>query len=577
MLTSLSIRDFAIIKALAVDLRLGFSAVTGETGAGKSIIIEAVSLALGARADTSYVRTGCEKAYIELTAETDDPAVLSLLSENGIDADGTLLISREITSSGKSVARLNGSPVTVGFLASLAKRICDVHGQYEHQSLLDPETHIDYLDSVGPSELRSVRATVASLYETYAELTRKIDAYEKARAESARKRDFMRFELDEITKAAPGETEDSDLEAELLLLKNSEAIYESLTRAHTVLSEDEGDAVSRIDAAVQLLSNVRTFSPALADLAERLESLSYELSDLSREIRRESESVTFSEERLNDIQERLETLSALKRKYGPTLSDVLAYREKLEADLSLAESAGTEAERWKADRKIAEEQLRLASSRLSSLRKDAAKALERAMEHELSELNFQSARFSVSFNDSPLPFSANGTDAVEFLLSANKGEDLRPLVRVASGGELSRVMLAFKGISAKRSAQDRSGFPGASGKDASASGAAPTMIFDEIDQGISGITASVVAKKLRALAETHQIIAITHLPQIAAAADDHFRIVKGESDDRIVTTLERLDEEGRVAEIARLLGGLNITDATLRAAKDLLSASQAAG
>jgi DNA repair protein RecN (Recombination protein N) len=571
MLNSLAIRDFAIIKALEVDLRKGFSVITGETGAGKSIIIEAVSLALGARADTSYVRTGAAKASVELTAETDDPDVLAMLAENGIDDGGTLLISREITSAGKSFARINGTPVTIGFLNGVAKRLCDIHGQYEHQALLDPETHIDYLDAFAPDDLRSVKATVASLFETYADLTKKIDAYEKARAESARKRDFMRFELDEITKAAPGPTEDEDLEAELLLLKNSETIYENLTNARLVLAEDEGDASSRLSSAVQLLDSVRTFSPALSELAERLESLSYELDDVARCIRRESESVTYSEERLNEIQDRLETLGALKRKYGPTLADVLSYAEKLRADLSLAESAGTEAEGWKADRKIAEDQLRLASSRLSRLRRETARSLEREMERELSELNFQHARFSVAFSETPLPFSANGTDAVEFLLSANKGEDLKPLARVASGGELSRVMLAFKGIAGKGSGR---------GEQASAGGpnggaAAPTMIFDEIDQGISGITASVVAKKLRALSKDHQIIAITHLPQIAAAAGDHLRIVKGEMDDRTVTTLERLDEPGRVAEIARLLGGLNVTDATVVAARDLLSASRA--
>ena len=375
----------------------------------------------------------------------------------------------------------------------------------------------------------------------------------------------MRFELDEIVKAAPGETEDADLEAELLLLKNSESIYENLSNARMILSEDEGDASSRLSSAVQLLDSLRTFSPALEELAARLESLSYELDDVSREIRRESESVSYSEERLNEIQERLETLAALKRKYGPTLSDVLTYREKLEADLALAESAGTEAEGWKADRKIAEDQLRLASSRLSQLRRETAKALETAMERELAELNFRDARFSVAFNDTPLPFSANGTDSVEFLLSANKGEELRPLVRVASGGELSRVMLAFKALADDRTVGTESG----------AVRNVPTMIFDEIDQGISGVTASVVAKKLRALAKDHQIIAITHLPQIAAAAGDHLRIVKGETDDRIVTTLERLDEDGRVDELARLLGGLNVTDATVGAARDLLTASRA--
>ncbi|MBR5741610.1 MAG: AAA family ATPase, partial [Firmicutes bacterium] len=372
MLTSLSVRDFAIISSLAVDLRRGFSVITGETGAGKSIIIEAVSLALGSRADTTYVRTGKDKAFIELTAETDDPAVLELLAGNGIDADGTLLISREITAAGKSFCRINGTPVTVGFLNAIAKRLCDIHGQYEHQSLLDPATHIDYLDSFGPDALRSVKETVASLYGTYADLTAKIAAYEKARAESARKRDFMRFELDEIEKASPGETEDSDLEAELLVLKNSESIVENLSNARQILSEDEGDASSRINTAVSLLDAVRTFSPALSELAERLESLSYELDDVSREIRRASESVSYSEERLNEIQERLETLSQLKRKYGPTLADVLAYRDKLVADLSIALRAGTEAEQWKTDRAVAEEQLALASQRLTKLRKETA-------------------------------------------------------------------------------------------------------------------------------------------------------------------------------------------------------------
>ncbi|MBE6036566.1 MAG: DNA repair protein RecN [Clostridiales bacterium] len=552
MLTHLSIRDFAIIEALDLDLHQGFHVITGETGAGKSIIIEAISLALGSRADTSFVRTGKEKAFIELTVTAEDPAVQALLAENALDPSPELLITREISAAGKNVCRINGSPVSVGFLNSLCRKLADIHGQYEHQSLLNPENHLTLLDAFGGDSFGPVKETVKDLYGRYASLSAKLAAWEKNRADSLRRQDFMRYELDEIRKAAPLSGEDTTLEEELVFLQNSERIYGNLSRAYETLNEQDASALSQLQQVSSYLAELEPFSSSLSALSDEIANCCYRLEDLAREIRYEKDTVTFSEERLNEIQERLEVLSLLKRKYGGSIDKTLEYAASLEEQLSVIEGGDEAADHWKAELAVCKDQLVLACGRLSELRKRSAKDLEAKINLELQELNFKDADFRVSFNDTPSAFTENGTDTAEFLLSANKGEALKPLTKVASGGELSRIMLAFKQIVGD---YDR----------------IPTMIFDEIDTGISGITASIVGRKLHDLSTRHQILCITHLPQIAAFGDHHYRIQKNDSGERTITTVVPLDREGRIDEIARLTGGLSITETTRKSAEELLN------
>ncbi len=550
MISYIEISDFAIVKDLKLDLYPGLNVITGETGAGKSVIIEAVSMALGARADSDYVRTGADKAVITLVADPEGVDISQELDEMGAPADMPVLIRREIGASGRSMCRVNGMPVPLSMLAKLCKKLADIHGQYDQQSLLDSSNHINILDLYGGKQLKTVKKMVTDIYKSYAAVSSELMALNRRTAQNARQKELLAFEVQEIDSAGLRPGEDAELEERISMMENSESILSALSDAHEKLFGGDYSAVSLLGSAMSQLDGISAYSSEISELSERVSGAYYDLEDASRQLRSLRDSVSFSPEELDEAVERLELINGLKRKFGGSIESVLEYAEK--ARQSLSEIENSEDMVKDLEKKISyyRQQYDLAAERLSSLRHDAADQLRDRINTELSELNFKNARFDASFAKTGV--TENGTDSVEFMISANAGEELRPLAKVASGGELSRIMLALKRITG-----DVDGIP--------------TMIFDEIDSGISGATAGVVGEKLRAIAQRHQIICITHLPQIAAKGQHHYRIEKHSDGISTQTTVVPLSEEEKVEEIARLMSGTEVTDAARSAARELIA------
>lgn len=556
MITHIKIQDFAIIDHLEVDFHEGLNVITGETGAGKSIIIEAISTALGSRADTTYVRTGKDKAIIQLTLDTSDERSQAFFEENGITPDDEAVIKREINKTGKSVCRINGEIVPVSLLSKFCRFLADIHGQYDHQSLLNAEQHVFLLDSFGGPELEKVRTTTEEVYHQYVDCSRQLNSLKNNLAAAQRQRDFMSFELDEINKIKPVLGEDDELAQRITLLENSQRIFERLSGAYELLFGEEQSVISQLNAVTHQLSDVAEFSADISGFNDQVSDAYYQLEDVAEELRRFKDNLTFSPEELEEAYKRQDLLDGLKRKHGGTLEAVLAYAKEVEQSLTKIDNADAEIEALTRNLGIYRDQLKLASSRLSQLRHDAAELMSQKINAELLELNFQNAQFVVDFKEQEKTvYTANGIDMVEFLISTNKGETPKPLAKIASGGEISRIMLAMKRITGELDY-------------------IPTLIFDEIDSGISGITASIVGKKLVQIAENHQVMCITHLPQIAACGEHHYKIQKTDNDESTVSTVVPLSEEERVDEIARLLGGINITETTRESAKELLALSK---
>ncbi len=534
MITHLSIRNFAIIEDVSVDFDDGLNIITGETGAGKSIVIEAVSLALGARADTTYIRTGCDKATVQLVAELDGEEYI---------------ISRELSASGRNICRINAEIVPLSEVSSLCSKIADIHGQYDHQSLLDPSNHIRLIDNYREAEILPLKKEVSESYSEYSKISRELNDLISNEEERRRKKDFMAFELDEITKADLKSGEDEELAERISILENSEKIYENLEKSYMISSED---ALSSLNGLLSSIESISSFSDTYKAFGEQISEYYYGLQDLTTEIRREKDSLTFSPEELNECISRLDVLENLKRKYGKDIEGLLSYADELAAEIGKAENSDAMKDKLQKDLEEAEKKLVSASEKLSSFRRETASVLEKRIIDELNSLNFAEARLSTVFRKTE--YTASGIDDVEFLISTNRGEDLKPLAKVASGGEMSRIMLAIKAITAEYDD-------------------IPTMIFDEIDAGISGVTASVVARKLKAISHNRQIICITHLPQIAAAGKYNYMIEKSVKEDSTFTDIRKLDYSGKIEEIARLLGGDNITPTTLRSAKELIDSA----
>lgn len=539
MIRHLNIKNFATIKNAEIDFHDGLNIITGETGAGKSIAIEAVSLALGSRADTAFVRSGEKKALIQMIAE---------------HGGEEYIITREISSSGKNICKINDEIVTLTHLNSLCKKLADIHGQYDHQSLLNPDYHISLVDLYHKEEITPAKEAVSNAYNDYAALRAKLKALLTDAAKDKREHDFMQYEFDELQSADLTVGEDEELEAQITLLQNSGKIYENLAGAYQAASEDEYSALSILKHISDMIAETSPYSQKLSELNTRLNELYYELEDISSSIRDCRDDTVFSPEDLDLAIERLDTINRLKNKHGKSVEELIRYRDEL--DEKLSSMANIDSVKSAMEKDLAEKRKALidACDRLSQVRKDAASLLEKKITAELNELNFNDANFSIEFKKAEA-FTVNGSDVVEFLISTNRGEPLKPLSKIASGGEMSRIMLAFKKIIGDYDE-------------------IPTMIFDEIDSGISGIAASVVGKKLREIAETHQIICITHLPQIAAFGSHNYKIAKSSDESMTYTTITPLSDDEKAEEIARLLGGANITETTLKSAHELMESSK---
>jgi DNA repair protein RecN (Recombination protein N) len=545
MISHILIRDFAIIEEIDVDLADGLSVVTGETGAGKSIIIEAISMALGARADTKVVRHGSEKALIQL-----------VIDESGVPAagrSGIELLTREISKEGKSVCRIDGEIVTLARLKEATAHIADIHGQYDHQRLLDPATHLDVIDSFRADYITESKEHVRAAWEKYSNVKRELDDLLAGEAQTRRELDFLRYEVSEIDAARPVQGEYERLKDELKIMQNSERIFESLSAAYESLSEGAAPASDALASAVSALGSVSDVSGEYRRMSEAATDAAYAVDELAASVRNRLESLEFSEQAINDTIARIDVLERLMSKYGRTIEDVIAYRERAAERLVGIENADETKARLAKELTAAEQTLAAESKTLSRFRRKAAEELEHGVAQQLKELNFADAVFRADFRATG--YTAQGTDDVEFLLSANKGQPPLPVARIASGGEMSRIMLALKSVIGE---YDH----------------IPTMIFDEIDAGISGVTASIVGGKLRRMAASRQIVCITHLPQIAACADHHYVIEKRSDDAQTYTTVKELDAEGRVDEIARLISGSAVTDTTRENARELIAASR---
>lgn len=539
MINHISISNFAIIENTEVDFEEGLNIVTGETGSGKSIVIEAISLALGSRADSSYVRHGADKAVIQLSGELDDEEIV---------------IIREISAAGKNLCRLNGRLVTLGELNDTCRKLADIHGQYDNQSLLNPENHIRLVDSFRAETILPLRTAFDQAFSRYQEKRSQLNKLIGLESDNLKKLDFYRFEQEEIDKAALSAGEDEELSQRIDLLQNSEKIFAGIETAYSLLNEGEHSGMDSLGTGLHALQSVSEYAKNLQDLTEEFADIYYRLEDLSASLRDIREQITFTPEELDSAISRLNLIDNLKKKYGSSIEEILAYRDRISEELNQIENYDERKAELEKDVEQSYALLSECADRLSQARKDSANELARSIQAELADLNFNSAKLVIDFKVSET-IGPDGKDIVEILLSTNKGEPLKPLVKIASGGEISRIMLAIKNITGT---YDN----------------IPTMIFDEIDAGISGITASIVGRKLHQIAKNHQIICITHLPQIAASGDTHYRIFKEEGENSTFTTVQRLSTEEAVDEIARLLGGDNITEITRKSALELLESTK---
>lgn len=548
MLELLHIENIAIIEAADIEFAPGFNALTGETGAGKSIVIDSLSAVLGQRTSRELIRTGAEKAFVSAAFSGTVPELTETLGIQP-EADGTLLLQREIQTDGKNVCRVNGRPVTVGQLRALGARLLNIHGQHDGQQLLDEEQHIVYLDSFGRVETLAI--TYAEKYKDFTDIRRQIGALQMDEAEKARRVDTLQYQIEELRRAKLTPGEEEELTARRGMLRNAEKFLDAVAGADYALNGDDsgGGALSALRQAQDALGGVRHLDDAFGQLYERLGEAYSEVYDIAATVEDKRGELDVSPGELDRVESRMDLLYRLKKKYGATVEDMLDYQARCEAELAQIEDAGDTLARLEQALSKAEKEARQAAQALSDARKAAAEQLTSQILAELQQLDMGKIRFAVDFAEKPL--DSDGMDTVRFLMSANVGEELRPIHKIASGGELARIMLAMKNV---LSEQDHVG----------------TMVFDEVDTGVSGRAAQKVAEKMARISRRKQVLCVTHLPQLAAMADTHFSVEKGERGGRTYTEVRRLDREQRRLELARLTGGSHVSQTMLDGAEELL-------
>ncbi len=563
MLTHLAINDFAIIDALSVSFSGGSNILSGETGAGKSIIINAVNLIVGGRASPDLIRTGADRAIVEALFQVPAGSPLSrLLADMDIPFNGEVLIKRTISKEGKSRVRINGSLATLHMLSQLGPHLISVSGQNEHQVLLRPDNHLFILDDFG--DLTKERLTFTGLYRDYYAYKERLEKLRDDLQKEEEKRELTEFQIQEIeeVKLVPGE--DIGLEEERRRLMHAETLMDIVFRGYHTLYEKDESVLSVLSLLTKEMDKGVSMDSNLDHFKKELESVELRVEDLALELRNFYAKLRVDPERLEAVEERLQLIRRLKKKYGSTIEEILSFKEELSQKRYQLAQNQEELKRGETELEEKREGLLRMATSLSQKRREIAETLEKKVLEELDQLGMAGTRFKIECGsissvggthladmvDSAI--SADGIDVVEFLISPNVGEDLRPLAKIASGGELSRIMLALKTILAR-------------------SGLVETLVFDEIDAGIAGATAAIIGEKLRSLAQYHQILCITHLPQIACSGEKHFLVEKRVSKGRTRTLISSLNSEGRVNEIARLLGGRKISEKTLAHAREMLS------
>lgn len=555
MLKELHISNFAIIDDLTIEFEAGFNLLTGETGSGKSIIIEALELVLGGRGSREMIRSGCERAVVEAMFVLDDRAK-GILAAQGFPADDWLILTRELSERYPSVSRINGRPVTLSMLSMITNGLVDVFGQHEHQSLLDISNHIRILDMLIDPPGRELLTELNEDYDKYRELLKKREEMTLTSQERERELELLEFQIKEIDGVSLTAEDDEKLEQEFKRLFNLKDIIAGASQAeNTIRSREYGQegALALLDKAIASLKDVKKFDENILQFSNRLDSLRYELEELGRDMSHYCEAQEIDEEILFSLRERLDKVNSLKKKYGNSVAMIRDFKLKAEDRRERLLNLDRELSQLEGKILALQNQRLEKAVRLSKLRMTAAEKLDRSMEMELHSLSMGNVLFKTSFSARE-DVGRNGIDNVEFLISTNPGEELKPLSRIVSGGEMSRIMLAFKGIIAERDG-------------------IPVLIFDEIDTGISGRTAQVVGEKIKRIAGSHQVISISHLPQIAALADTHFAIVKDSGDKGAITLVTKLSREERVQELARLISGASTTETTIKHAREMLELS----
>ena len=558
MLSLLHIENIAVIQTADIQFDKGFNVLTGETGAGKSIVVDAIGAIIGERTSRDLIRTGAKSSLVNAVF-TGLPE-LDWFRENGVgpDEEGNLLIQREIQPDGKNICRINGRLITVSQLRQLGRLLLNIHGQHDGQQLLDERCHLDYLDGFGATgaDLDAYRVC----YNRLAALRREISSLRMDEAEKARRIDSLEFQIGELERAELRSGEEEELTERRDLLRNAGKLMESVEGAHLALSGDDEreGAAALLGEAEQSLHAAGRISTQAAELSDKLMELRCAADDIAEQIRDLRDAFDFEPGELDQIESRLDVLHRLKKKYGDSVDEMLDYLDRCKKELDEIQFSTDTIARLEKEQSKALADARKAAETLSQTRKKAAKALEQRIQSELAQLDMPKVRFQVEFGPKPGEFAMDdtGMDEVQFLMSANVGEDLKPIQKIASGGELARIMLALKNVLAEN---DQVG----------------TMVFDEVDTGVSGRAAQKVAEKLADVAHAKQVLCVTHLPQLAAMADVHFSVEKGERGGRTYTQVERLTRQRRCEELARLTSGEHITDATLGAAGELLDSAEA--
>ncbi|MGQ9413189.1 DNA repair protein RecN [Streptococcus pluranimalium] len=550
MLLEISIKNFAIIEEISLTFDNGMTVLTGETGAGKSIIIDAMNMMLGARASTEVIRHGQPKAEIEgLFSVEKSPQLLAILEENGIDFEDDLIIRRDIFQNGRSVSRVNGQMVNVTTLKAIGQHLVDIHGQHDQEELMKPSLHIRMLDEFGDTAFADIKATYQETFESYRVLRKRVLDQQKNEREHKARIEMLEFQMAEIEAAALTSGEDEKLVQERDKLMNHKQIADALTNAYTMLDNEELSSLSNVRSAMNDMMTLEEFDPEYKELSTHLAESYYVLEDVAKGLSDLIDNLDFDAGRLLAVEARMDILNTITRKYGGSVDDVLDYLDNITKEYNLLTGNDANSESLEMDLRFLEKELLAAAAKLSDARHNIARSLEEEIKAELRELYMEKADFQVQFNKGK--FSKEGNELVEFYISTNPGEGFKPLVKVASGGELSRLMLAIKSAFSRK--EDKT-----------------SIVFDEVDTGVSGRVAQAIAQKIYKIGSHGQVLAISHLPQVIAAADYQFYISKESDDTSTVSTVRLLNEDERIEEVAKMIAGSDVTASAREQARELL-------
>lgn len=550
MLLEISIKNFAIIEAISLNFEKGMTVLTGETGAGKSIIIDAMNLMLGARATTDVIRHGAPKAEIEGLFSVENSRLLQeLFDEQGLELGDEIIIRREILQNGRSVSRVNGQMVNLSVLRAIGQHLVDIHGQHDQEELMRPQLHIQMLDEFGDAAFLELKEAYQTSFDAYRKMRKQVLEVKKNQQEHKARIEMLEFQMAEIEAANLQAGEDLALNQERDKLLNHKNIADTLTNAYSMLDNEEFSSLANVRSAMNDMESVEEYDPEYREISSSLSETYYVLEDITKRLEDIIEDLDFDGNRLMQVENRLDLINTITRKYGGTVDDVLLYFTKITDEYNLLTGNNLSSEDMEAELKTLEVNLVDLAGQLASARHDLAQQLEAEIKQELQDLYMEKAQFQVRFSKSK--FSREGNETVEFYISTNPGEDFKPLVKVASGGELSRLMLAIK-----------SAFSRKEGK--------TSIVFDEVDTGVSGRVAQAIAQKIHKIGQHGQVLAISHLPQVIAIADYQFFIEKISDEHSTVSTVRLLTLEERVEEVAKMLAGENVTEAALTQARELL-------